>query len=135
MGIGIFWFVFAIAVGVYASNKGRSGIGWFVLSVLISPLLGFVFCVACKDLSIKAQPASPSLATHRKCPSCAEFILPEAIVCKHCGSNVEPDKGFANRKMAEAQIKDTKESISMLAAVAALIFGVASIAMMNKCVG
>ena len=28
----------------------------------------------------------------RKCPHCAEFIRPEAIVCKHCGSDVVSSK-------------------------------------------
>src|SRR5688572_12723677 len=33
------WFVMAIAVGVVASSRGRVGIGWFFLALLISPLL------------------------------------------------------------------------------------------------
>ena len=28
----------------------------------------------------------------RKCPHCAEFIKPEAIVCMHCGSDVVSSK-------------------------------------------
>jgi hypothetical protein len=30
-----------------------------------------------------SNPVSP--ATHKKCPDCAEFVLIEARVCKHCG--------------------------------------------------
>jgi hypothetical protein len=28
----------------------------------------------------------------RRCPFCAEFVRPEAIVCKHCGRDIQPDK-------------------------------------------
>lgn len=37
------WIVFSIAVGIGASARGRSGIGWFLLSIALSPLLaGFL---------------------------------------------------------------------------------------------
>lgn len=31
MTYGIFWVLFSVAAGVYASNRRRSGIAWFVL--------------------------------------------------------------------------------------------------------
>jgi len=27
----------------------------------------------------------------RRCPFCAEFVRPEAIVCKHCGRDIQPE--------------------------------------------
>src|SRR5262245_29738527 len=68
-----FWVFFAILVGVFASNRrGRSGGGWFLLSLLISPLLAFLFAVVCKNLLL------------RRCPICAEDIKREARICLHC---------------------------------------------------
>jgi hypothetical protein len=37
-----FYIVFAILVAVYANHKKRRGIIWFLLSILISPLLAFL---------------------------------------------------------------------------------------------
>ena len=45
----LFWFPLSIAVGVYASNKGRSGFGLFLLSVFLSPVLGLLFAVALRN--------------------------------------------------------------------------------------
>jgi hypothetical protein len=40
------WFVFAAGVGILASQRHRSGVGWFLLAVLISPLIaGFLVLV------------------------------------------------------------------------------------------
>jgi hypothetical protein len=42
-----FWVMFAIIVGVAASYRcNRVGIGWFLLSVVISPLLAGLFLIA-----------------------------------------------------------------------------------------
>jgi hypothetical protein len=38
MEIAFLWFAFAIVVGVAASARGRNGIGWFVLALIISTL-------------------------------------------------------------------------------------------------
>ena len=64
MGVVLFWFGLAIAVGVLASNRGRSGFTWFLISVVISPLLGFIFVLVMENLSAKQvvliQSDSPS---------------------------------------------------------------------------
>ena len=39
MEIFLFWIGFAVIVGVAANTRGRSGFGWFLLAVGISPLL------------------------------------------------------------------------------------------------
>lgn len=89
---GFGWFMLAVAVGVWAHNRGRSGFAWMLLSLVISPLLGLVFCGVSKDLS---KPAEPSAATHVKCPACAEYVLPEATRCKHCGGALVPQPASA----------------------------------------
>lgn len=39
MGLIVIWAVLAIVVGIIASGKGRSFLGWTLLATLISPLL------------------------------------------------------------------------------------------------
>ena len=41
-GSGILYFIFCIVVGCAASNRGRSGIGYFFLSLILSPLIAFI---------------------------------------------------------------------------------------------
>jgi len=45
-----FWFMFAIIVGIAANTRGRSGFGWFLLAVVISPLLAGLLVLALPDL-------------------------------------------------------------------------------------
>jgi hypothetical protein len=42
MEIAFLWFAFALVVGVAAGSRGRNGVGWFVLSLFISPLIGLL---------------------------------------------------------------------------------------------
>lgn len=46
------------AVGVWASNRGRSGWGWFCLSLLFSPVLMFIFLAVSKNLAVEAAAAA-----------------------------------------------------------------------------
>lgn len=85
----LFWVLFAIAVGAYGSSKGRSGFGWFLFSIILSPLLGFIFCAVASDLKHHKE-AAPNEDTHVKCPDCREFVLRDARKCKHCGTALVP---------------------------------------------
>jgi uncharacterized membrane protein YiaA len=81
MGFFFVWIVFAVLVGVYAANKGRSGPGFFFLSLILSPLIGFIIAaVVSPDRVHTAEKAGL-----RRCPQCAEFIQPEAVICRFCG--------------------------------------------------
>ncbi len=82
------WIVVAIVAAIVASNKGRSGLGWFLLCVLLTPLAILILLVL-----PSLKPADPQVVRvieggdgQRRvpCPHCAELILPAATVCHFC---------------------------------------------------
>jgi len=38
-----FWIICSVLVAVFASSRNRSGFGWFLLSLFISPLITLIF--------------------------------------------------------------------------------------------
>ncbi len=88
MSFAVLWIGFALAVGMLAGKRGRGSGNWFVLALLISPLLAVIFLFIADDLS----KAGPSTKTHMQCPACAEMVLREATKCKHCGGAVTPTR-------------------------------------------
>jgi hypothetical protein len=78
MWIVLIWLVLAVVVGALASAKDRSGFGWFVLAVFISPLIaGFLLLIAGDS-----RPA--------RCPYCDEKIKARAKICPHCRTDIAP---------------------------------------------
>jgi hypothetical protein len=47
-----FWVGFSIAVAVAANTRGRDGVGWFFLALLISPLLAGIIVLASPSLAV-----------------------------------------------------------------------------------
>jgi DNA-directed RNA polymerase subunit RPC12/RpoP len=84
MTLVIIWIFCAIVSAIIASNKGRSGVGWFFLGLLLGP---FGFAVALLPAIKEDLPDIPR-EDLRKCPFCAEMIKPDAIKCRFCGSEV-----------------------------------------------
>jgi hypothetical protein len=75
----LIWLLLSAATGVYAARLSRTGVGWFFLALILSPLIAAVFLLA--------------LGHHEPlhCPYCAEPIREEAIRCPHCRSEVGED--------------------------------------------
>lgn len=81
----LFWFPLSIAVGVYASNKGRSGFGLFLLSVFLSPIVGLLFALALRNKAAdhaellealrKATPPLPAQSISTPEPAVKLFTL------------------------------------------------------------
>ena len=123
MGVGLFfWFGLAVAVGVWASNRGRHGFGWFLLACVISPILAGVFLAVTKNFE-KAKPAIevPTDATHVRCGLCAEFVLPEAVKCKHCGAGLTPDHQFRQKTAQVLKEKEGEDSKNLLIGIGAIV--------------
>ena len=49
MSIFILWVIFSALVGLYADSKSRSGIGYTFLSMLLSPVIGFIIVAIAGD--------------------------------------------------------------------------------------
>lgn len=69
------WLAFSLAVAVYARRKNRSGLGWWLLAFVLSPLVATVFLAAAGDRRD---------TTRLPCPECAESVLPDARRCPYC---------------------------------------------------
>jgi hypothetical protein len=82
------WGVAALAVGVVATVRNRSGFGWFLLACVISPLLAVLLLVALGRGDNGQQ--APDPRTLRNCPECRELVRRDARLCKHCRSTLTP---------------------------------------------
>ena len=83
----ILWFFFCGLVAVVASGRGRSAFGFFLLSVILSPLIGLIIALVVSnrkgELDLKKALKNGDIV---ECTACAEHIKAAANVCKHCGT-------------------------------------------------
>ncbi|MBH9742251.1 zinc ribbon domain-containing protein [Vibrio navarrensis] len=84
MFVVILWLIFSICVGALASNKGRSGFGYFLISLILSPLIGLIIVLVISPVAAKVEEAAIESGEFKKCPKCAELVKREAVICKHC---------------------------------------------------
>ena len=97
-------------------EKGQTG---FILGFLLGPI-GLVIAWTMRDSQkhkeiLEATGSSPlgSLKhghrKERKCPFCAELILAEAKICKHCRSEVEPEEEWETDSGYRSSIREYQD--------------------------
>src|SRR5260370_31262786 len=93
----ILWLGLAIATGAAASSRGRSGIGWFLLAVIISPLIALILLMA-----FQPRHVGPS----KKCKFCRSEIDRDAMVCPHCQREIITQEEIEKERASAAQAKN-----------------------------
>lgn len=92
MEIFLLWAGLAIVAGIAARGRGRSGLLWFVIAALFSPLIALILLAFLPRIEAgerpRINPVQPIPAESMPCPFCAETIKAAAIVCKHCGRDI-----------------------------------------------
>lgn len=83
------WIALSLLVWFLALGRGRSGFGWCLLALAISPLLAGILLLVLTPVSSRVEADKIASGELRRCPMCAELIQPEAVKCRYCGSSVE----------------------------------------------
>jgi hypothetical protein len=76
MEIFLLWLAFSFMAAYVAANKGRSGFGFFMLSLVLSPLIGFIAALIAKPIiptpPIKFKPSEPIDSSSSKSSNLAD---------------------------------------------------------------
>jgi len=75
----IYWAIAAGVVGFIASQRSHGFVGYFLLSLLLSPLIGLVV------LLLQKRGDEPARAP---CWQCKEGVVVGASKCPHCGAEL-----------------------------------------------
>lgn len=92
--VSAFVALIAALIAGAAQRKGKSWVAFFWLSFLVSPILMAIIVAvipSVEGVTRSSSAASTNSAPQVQCKFCKENIRADAVVCKHCGRDVEPD--------------------------------------------
>ena len=83
------WLIMAVIVGIIATSKDRSFIGWFAFGLLIWPIALVAILVSSNLEKERSEQRDTEMRT--SCPYCAEMIMRVAKICPHCHSELSDE--------------------------------------------
>lgn len=96
----VFWFLGAVGVAYLADSRGRSGIGFLLLSAVFSPLLGLIVVLVSANLRLEEAKAADQRREHER-----QLESIRAIATAN-NSTTNPDRGLPmGRSTADELIK------------------------------
>jgi hypothetical protein len=117
--IALFWIGVSIVWGLVARRKGRSFLAIFALSIFVTPIIGMIVALLLQPTdAVKMSVTTGGIngpVGPVPCPFCKEQIRPDAVVCKHCGKDVEPgiERLLEEQKQSRAATREA-ESVAFL---------------------
>ena len=83
------WPLFSILIGMWNHNKGNSFWVGFLISLFLSPLIGFIIVLVLTPNKKNLEKRELNSGKLKKCPYCGELIKPEAKICRFCQRELE----------------------------------------------
>lgn len=95
--------VLALIPAHIAEKKGRDFANWWLFGTFF--WLVALICAVVIEPDRAALDRTAAAQGLRRCPYCAEFVRPEAVVCRFCGYDV-PRQVVARKAMPEPESRD-----------------------------
>lgn len=103
------WVFLSVIVGIMASKRHRSGFLYFLLCLVLSPLLiGILVLVlgnaAANPIPVTVVTLAPNPGEggeQTRCPECRELVRLDARKCKHCGTSLVAAPLIVDKSPAE----------------------------------
>jgi hypothetical protein len=84
MVVATSWVLLSMGVAVMAHRRGRSIVLWFLLSIIMSPVITGLLAWGLGDVTEKEDEKLLSAGGYTRCPYCHHAVKKEAAVCRHC---------------------------------------------------
>jgi hypothetical protein len=88
MVFAVVWIVFSFVIGSMAGKRGRSPALYFLISMLLSPVIGLLVLLVQGPNAEKIEAEKLESGELCQCPFCAELVKAEAKICRFCGKEL-----------------------------------------------